>query len=409
MSVVVIGGGQAGLAVSHELWALGIEHVVLERDRVAETWRGRWDSFRLVTPNWTLDLPGAPYAGDDPDGFAPRDEIVDYLEQYAADLPVRTGIAVDGLEPGPTGGFLLRTSGGQRTADAVIVCTGAYQRPYRPPFGGEFPRDMAVLDAEGYRTPAALPAGRVLVVGSGQTGCQIAEELCQSGREVLLACGRAPWGPRRPAGRDIVTWLNETTWFRTPVSALPAPAARLFANIQTTGKDGGHDLHYRTLQAMGVELVGRLAGVDGHHVRFADDLAESVAWGDARDADIGQLLAAQLGGRRRTGPTRHRSAPTRLSSSTCAGSAQSSSRLVFAPTTPTGSGSNVRLHGLPNHRRRGQHSGLRAILLRRPLPAHPRVVAPVWGGGGRHGRRPRGGQAFPLTRPAGRRRFLDGG
>jgi putative flavoprotein involved in K+ transport len=296
VSLVVIGGGQAGLAVSHELWAPGIDHVVLERDRVAETWRRRWDSFRLVTPNWTLDLPGAPYAGDDPDGFVPRDEIVDYLEQYAADLPVRTGVAVEGLEPGPGGGFLLRSSGGQLTADAVVVCTGAYQRPHRPQSGGEFPRDVAVLDAEGYRNPAALPAGRVLVVGSGQTGCQIAEELCQSGREVFLACGRAPWVPRRPAGRDIVTWLNETTWFRTPVSALPAPAARLFANIQATGKDGGHDLHYRTLQAMGVNLLGRLAGVDGHHVRFADDLAESVAWGDARYADFGQLLAAQLGG-----------------------------------------------------------------------------------------------------------------
>jgi putative flavoprotein involved in K+ transport len=203
VSLVVIGGGQAGLAVSHELWALGIEHVVLERDRIAETWRRRWDSFRLVTPNWTLDLPGAPYAGDEPDGFARREEIVDYLEQYAADLPVRIGIAVDGLEPGPAGGFLLHTSVGERSARAVVVCAGAYQRSHRQPFGGEFPRDVAVLDAEGYQNPAALPAGRVLVVGSGQTGCQIAEELCKSGREVFLACGRAPWGPRRPAGRDI--------------------------------------------------------------------------------------------------------------------------------------------------------------------------------------------------------------
>jgi putative flavoprotein involved in K+ transport len=297
VSLVVIGGGQAGLAVSHELSVLGVEHVVLERNRVAETWRRRWDSFRLVTPNWTLDLPGAPYAGDDPDGFVPRDEIVDYLERYSADLPVHTGVAVEALEPGPAGGFLLRTSDGQRTADAVVVCTGAYQRPHRPPFDGEFPGDVTVLDAERYWNPTALPAGRVLVVGSGQTGCQIAEELCQSGREVFLACGRAPWSPRRPAGRDIVSWLNETTWFHTPVSALPAPAARLFGNIQTTGKDGGHDLHYRTLQAIGVELVGRLAGVDGNHVRFADDLAESVSWGDARYADFGRLLADQLGGR----------------------------------------------------------------------------------------------------------------
>ena len=297
MSLVVIGGGQAGLAVSHELRALGIEHAVLERDRVAETWRRRWDSFHLVTPNWTLDLPGAPYAGDDPDGFAPRDEIVEYLEQYAADLPVRTGVAVDGLEPGPAGGFVLRTPEGPLTAEDVVVCTGAYQRPHRPSIGGEFPPDVVVLDAEGYTNPAALPAGRVLVVGCGQTGCQLAEELCESGREVFLACGRAPWVPRRPGGRDIVTWLNETTWFHTPVSALPAPAARLFANIQASGRDGGHDLHYRTLQAKGVKLVGRLAGVDGHHLRFADDLAESVAWGDARYAEIGALLSAQLGGR----------------------------------------------------------------------------------------------------------------
>jgi putative flavoprotein involved in K+ transport len=297
VSVVVIGGGQAGLAVSHELWALGLEHVVLEGNSVAETWRGRWDSFCLVTPNWTLDLPGAPYAGNAPDGFALRDEIVDYLEQYAADLPVRTGVTVSGLEPSPGGGFLLRTSDDQLSADAVVVCTGAYQRPHRPSFGAKFSSDLAVLDAEGYRNPAALPDGRVLVVGSGQTGCQIAEELCQSGREVFLSCGRASWAPRRPAGRDIVSWLNETTWFRTPFNALPEPAARLFANIQATGKDGGHDLHYRTLQAMGVELVGRLAGIDGHHVRFADDLAESVAWGDARYADFGRLLAAQLGRR----------------------------------------------------------------------------------------------------------------
>ena len=297
VSLVVIGGGQAGLAVSHELSSLGVEHVVLERDRVAEAWRRRWDSFHLVTPNWTLDLPGAPYAGDDPEGFVPRDEIVAYLERYAADLPVRTGVAVESLESGSAGGFLLRTSDGDLAAEAVVVCTGAYQRPHRPAFGGEFPDDVAVLDAEGYRNPAALPAGRVLVVGCGQTGCQIAEELCESGREVFLACGRAPWGPRRVDGRDIATWLNETTWFRTPARELPSPAARLAANIQATGKAGGHDLHYRTLQLTGVELVGRLVSVDGHSARFADDLAGSVAWGDARYADLGRLLAAQLGDR----------------------------------------------------------------------------------------------------------------
>ena len=201
MSLVVIGGGQAGLAVSGQLVSLGVEHVVLERDRVAETWRRRWDSFHLVTPNWTLSLPGAPYDGDDPEGFVARDEKVAYLARYAAGLPVRTGVAVNSVEPADGAGFLLRTSDGDLSAEAVIICTGAYQRQHRPPFGGGFPPEVTVLDAEGYHNPAALPAGRVMVVGSGQTGCQISEELCESGREVFLACGRAGWGPRRaPTG-----------------------------------------------------------------------------------------------------------------------------------------------------------------------------------------------------------------
>jgi putative flavoprotein involved in K+ transport len=151
-----------------------------------------------------------------------------------------------------------------------------------------------VIDAQDYRNPAALPPGKVLVVGSGQTGCQLSEELHEAGREVFLACGRAPWLPRRPGGRDIVTWLRETSFFDTPLSALPSPAARLGANLLVTGQRGGHDLHYRTLQAMGVQLLGRLAGVEGHRASFAGDLADSVAFGDARHADIRKLLTEQL-------------------------------------------------------------------------------------------------------------------
>jgi putative flavoprotein involved in K+ transport len=294
--VVVVGAGQAGLAVSHELTTLGIEHVVLERARIGQTWQGLWDSFCLVTPNWTMNLPGAPYQGDDPEGFVPRDEIVRYLQHYASSFgaPVREGVSVDSLEPGPNGGFLLRTSEGELPAAAVVVCTGAYQRPHRPAVATGFPRDVLVIDAAEYRNPAALPGGKVLVLGSGQTGCQISEELHESGREVFLACGRAPWLPRRVDGRDIVTWLNETTFFDTPLNALPSPAARLGANLLVTGKRGGHDLHYRTLQAMGVQLLGRLTGVDGHRASFAGDLADSVAFGDTRYADLRKVLTEQL-------------------------------------------------------------------------------------------------------------------
>jgi putative flavoprotein involved in K+ transport len=295
--VVIVGAGQAGLAVSHELTARGVEHIVLERDRVGQTWRGRWDSFCLVTPNWTMSLPGSPYAGDDPDGYAPRDEIVSYLEQYAssAGSPVREGVAVDSLEAGSNHRFLLRTSDGDLGAESVVVCTGAYQRAHRPEVAYDFPPALLVVNAEDYESPAALPDGKVLVVGSGQTGCQLTEELHESGRDVFLACGRAPWGPRRSEGRDLVTWLNEVKFFDMPLSALPSPALRLVGNVQATGRRGGHDLHYRTLQAMGVQLLGRLTGVSGQRAYFAGDLAESVAFGDARYADIQQLFRDRLG------------------------------------------------------------------------------------------------------------------
>ena len=149
----------------------------------------------------------------------------------------------------------------------------------------------------GLSKPRSIPAGKVLVIGSGQTGCQISEELHEAGREVFLACGRAPWAPRQPDGRDIVSWLRETTFFDLPVGALPSPATRLVANVQVTGARGGHDLHFRTLQTMGVLLLGRLTGVEGHRAFFADDLADSVAFGDARYADIKATLSDQLAAR----------------------------------------------------------------------------------------------------------------
>jgi len=294
--VVVVGAGQAGLAVSRELVGAGVDHVVLERQKLGQSWRSRWDSFCLVTPNWTMSLPGFPYDGNDPEGFVLRDEIVRHLERFADSFraPVREGLEVRSLEPGADGGFLLKTSAGELQAPNVVLATGAYQRPYRPPVANALPPKLLAIDAEDYKNPGALPAGRVLVVGSGQTGCQIAEDLHLGGRDVFLACGRAPWGPRRVDGRDIVTWMAETTWFETPLSSLASPAARLIANIQLTGRAGGHDLHYRVLQRMGVNLLGHLAGVDGNSARFAPDLLESVAFGDARYNDIRHLMQEQL-------------------------------------------------------------------------------------------------------------------
>lgn len=288
IDVAIIGAGQAGLATSHELTEAGIEHVVLEQGRLGETWRTRWDSFCLVTPNWSVRLPGHPYDGDDPDGFMPRDEIVAYLERYAAGFsaPVREGIEVTSLAEAPDGGFLLRTSDGEIRARSVVVATGAYQRAHRPEPAGSLPAGLPQIDVQAYRSPAELPPGRVLVVGSGQSGCQIAEELRESGREVFLACGRAPWSPRRIGEHDLMWWALETGFFDQTVEQLPAPAARLAANVLATGRNGGHDLHLRTLREAGVTLLGHFLGAEGQRARFADDLGGSVAWGDERYREL---------------------------------------------------------------------------------------------------------------------------
>ncbi len=270
----------------------GVEHVVLERGRVAQSWRGRWDSFCLVTPNGGINLPGGRYDGDDPDGYLTRDRLVEYLERYAEGFgaPVREGVEVTALEPIPGGGFVLRTTNGDLRATSVVVASGAYQRPNRPGGASTLPADLAQLDAEGYRNPQALPPGGVLVVGSGQTGCQIAEELHRAGREVALACGRAPWVPRKLGGRDIFHWLVETGFIDQPVETLASPAARLAANVQATGHGGGHDLHYRTLRADGVLLLGHFLGAEGRIARFAPDLGASVAWGDDRYRELMDLV-----------------------------------------------------------------------------------------------------------------------
>jgi putative flavoprotein involved in K+ transport len=289
--VVVIGGGQAGLSISHELKLLTIEHVVLERQRIGQAWRDRWDSFCLVTPNWMIQLPGRPYAGSDPDGYLPRAEIVAYLEGYVAafDLPVREGIDVIRVDRRPGGGFKLDTTAGPIEARALIVCSGAYAGPHRPAGAASLPASVVQVDSGAYRNAAALPPGGVLIVGSGQSGCQLADELRQAGRTVVMACGKTGWGPRRISGKDILWWTIETGYLDMTVESLPTPAARLTGNVLGTGHDGGYDLHLRTLRAAGVTLAGHFMGVEGGQLRFAPDLAETAAWGDAR---YGEFMAA---------------------------------------------------------------------------------------------------------------------
>jgi Pyridine nucleotide-disulphide oxidoreductase len=214
------------------------------------------------------------------------------------------------------GGFLLTLASGKIKARSVVVATGAYQRPHRPAGAESLPNDVVQLFAEEYTHPAALPPGAVLVVGSGQTGCQLAEEIHQSGRKVFLACGRCVWVPRRLHSRDAVWWMIESGFMDRTPDKLPSPMARLLGNPQATGHDGGRDLNYRVLHAMGVELLGRYVGVDGSTLHFADDLAASVDFGDARLGDLLKFVETYCAANGTTPPTVEMPPPLRIKTRT---------------------------------------------------------------------------------------------
>ena len=280
VDVVVVGAGQAGLSASALLTERGIEHVVLERGQVANTWRtARWDGFYLNTPNWSLALPGHEYDGPDPDAFSSRDEVVEYLEAYGRAAPVRTGIEVTRLRR-DGGVWCLETSDGEVRADAVVVATGAFQQPHLPAGAEGAPGEVLGLVADEYRNPEQLPEGAVLVVGSGQAGCQIADELRRAGRRVNLSVGSCPRFPRRWGGRDLLFWVLALGIMDDTPDSLPSPAARLACNPSVAGDHGGHDCHPRWLADRGVELVGRFTGFDGGRALFASGLEATLAAGD---------------------------------------------------------------------------------------------------------------------------------
>ncbi len=410
--VIVIGGGQAGLATSRELGLAGIDHLVLERDRIGASWAGLWDNFRLNTPNWSVRLPGLPYGGPEPDAFASRAEMVAHLERYRAemDAPVLEGVEVQALEPRGEG-FELSTSDGPMSARSVVVCTGAYQRALSPPGTDGLPAHVTMLDTRAYRNPAMVPDGDVLVVGSGQSGCQIAEDLVDAGRSVILSCGRAPWVPRRIGDHDVFWWVLETGFMSETVETLPTPAARLAANLTASGVDGGHDLHPRALQAKGVTLAGRFAGAEDGRLRFLDDLAESIEWGDARYRDFSRLVERFCAERGLEAPDLPEPAPFVEDPSPALRRTVDRHhhllggippRLLLGPR-----GRWVRSDGLPGTGRRSQHRRPRAVLRGRAFPAYPQVVAALWRG---RGRRDRGRRRHPASghgrRPAHRDRTV---
>jgi putative flavoprotein involved in K+ transport len=275
-TVAVIGGGQAGLSISWYLTQSGIEHVVFEKQRAGHAWRAeRWDTFCLVTPNWQCQLPGFPYRGPDPHGFMLRDEIVAYLDAFVASFnpPLREGIVVRQLRSDPQHGFVLDTDDGIHLADQVVVAAGGYQDPIIPRCAERLPADIVQVHSSLYRNPDLLPEGAVLVVGSGQSGCQIAEDLHLAGRKVHLCVGDAPRVSRRYRDKDVVEWLHLMGYYDLPVHEHPLrEGVRDKTNHYVTGRDGGRDIDLRQRAREGMELYGRLLDVRGDGLLLDEDL-----------------------------------------------------------------------------------------------------------------------------------------
>ncbi|MFD1684849.1 flavin-containing monooxygenase [Halobellus litoreus] len=276
--VVVIGAGQAGLATSYYLTEAGCDHVVLERDRVGERWCSeRWDSFTLVTPNVMSRLPGFPSDGDDSDGYLTRDEVVEYLEAYVDrfDPPLRTGVEVLAVRQHDAG-HTVETADTTYGTTNVVVATGPFQRPRIPEFGADFPSSVRQLHTSEYRNPDKLDPGGVLVVGSGQSGTQIAVELHESRRDVSLSVGKAAKAPRRYRGKDIVWWMVALGGLDAVVDGLDSPADRFGPNPYVSGKDGGQEIDLLDLAADGMTLLGRGEGVEDGRLVVAGDLEENL-------------------------------------------------------------------------------------------------------------------------------------
>jgi putative flavoprotein involved in K+ transport len=297
--VAVIGGGQAGLSMSYWLLRRGIEHIVLEAGLAGHEWRDRrWDTFCLVTPNWQCRLPGFPFQGPDPDGFMARDEIAAYLDEYVRsyDFPLKEHTRATRLVREDRGPFRLTTTAGQCTAEQVVVATGPYQVPRTPRLAERIPEDVTQVHSAAYRAPDTLPPGAVLVVGTGQSGCQIAEDLHLAGRRVHLSVGTAPRVARRYRARDVVAWLDEMGYYRRAISDFAdADAVRFRANHYVTGRDGGHDIDLRVFAAEGMTLHGRLASVSTNGTAaFAADLERNLDAADAVSESIKDSIDAYV-------------------------------------------------------------------------------------------------------------------
>lgn len=294
---LIIGAGQAGLALSRCLTEAGHDHVLVERGRVAERWHSeRPDSFRLLTPNWLTRLPGFRYDGSDPDGFMDRDEVTRFFDAYAAsfDPPVHTGVTVTAVDREPGGGWRVTTDRGTWRAVNVVVATGHMDRPAVPASSRELPPEVTQVHSSRYRNPEQLPDGRVVVVGAGPSGQQIADELARAGRRVVLAAGGHRALPRRYRGRDVYAWMLELGLLDRTVDSLPDPAGAPRSTRSGVLEGGEQDLDLRRLHRNGVVVAGRLLGMADSRLVFGDGLAADLAAADANASRLRAMVDAHV-------------------------------------------------------------------------------------------------------------------
>ncbi|PDS35712.1 FAD-dependent oxidoreductase [Rhizobium anhuiense] len=291
-SAVVIGGGQAGLSASHYLKRHGIDHVVFEKKTVAHKWKNeRWDAFCLVTPNWQCQLPDHSYDGTDPHGFMVKDEILAYVDRFVkkVEAPVFEQTSVTSLEKHGRL-FRLETSAGAVTADAVVIATSLYADPAIPRAAERLPEDIMQLHTAAYRNADQLPEGGVIVVGSGQSGCQIAEDLYLAGRKVHLVTGNAPRCARFYRGRDVVDWLSDIGQYDITVEHDGMTKKKHDTNHYLTGRDGGRDIDLRKFALEGMMLYGRMSGVAAGRMLFEPNLKANLDSADRVYNGINALI-----------------------------------------------------------------------------------------------------------------------
>jgi putative flavoprotein involved in K+ transport len=301
---VVIGGGQAGLCASYFLSEAKIDHVVFEKKTIMHKWRDeRWDAFCLVTPNWQCQLPGHSYDGPEPRGFMVKHEILDYLDGFIRKLkaPVCENVAVRSIEKRGDG-FHIQTSTGACAADAVFLATSLYGSPSRPRAAERVPESILQLHSAEYRNPAALPDGSVVVVGSGQSGAQIAEDLHLAGRKVHVVTGNAPRCARFYRGRDVVDWLWDIGQYEITVADEGMDHKRHDTNHYLTGRDGGRDIDLRAFAKEGMSLYGRLNAVAGGKMLFEPNLKSNLDEADRVYNGINALIDRHIGEKRLTAP-----------------------------------------------------------------------------------------------------------